>query len=74
MDIKEKFGIKVKQYRKKNKLTQEELSEKTGLDRTYISYIENGKKSISLKNIEKIALALNIREKELFDFSDIEVG
>lgn len=72
MDICKKLGIKIRYYRKIRNLTQENLSERTGLDRTYISYIESGKKNLSLKSIEKIAVALNVTEKELFDFDNIK--
>lgn len=70
MDICEKFGSNVKKYRLKENLTQEELAEKTALHRTYISSLERGNRSISLKNIEKIAKALNIKENLLFIFED----
>jgi transcriptional regulator with XRE-family HTH domain len=53
-----RFGDKVRSERAKAGLSQEQLAFKTGLDRTYISGIERGKRNPSLKNIGKIALAL----------------
>ena len=47
-------------------ISQEELAFETGLHRTYISDVERGKRSISLKNIEKIAESLGIEIYELF--------
>lgn len=60
------FGTKVRHLRKKLGISQEELAFKTGLDRTYISGIERGERNPSLKNITKIAEALNIQLSELF--------
>ena len=42
------------------------LAFKAKLDRTYIGGIERGERNISLKNIQKIAVALNISLEELF--------
>jgi Predicted transcriptional regulators len=62
-----KFGEKVRALRKERKLSQEELSFKANLHRTYIGMIERAEKNITLINIEKIARALNVEIKELFD-------
>jgi len=53
-----RFGDKVRSERAKQGLSQEQLAFKTGLDRTYISGIERGRRNPSLKNIGKIAKAL----------------
>jgi len=68
MDIKEKLGIRVRELRKQNWLSQEDLSAKCWLHRTYISDIERGIKNVSLENIEKISLSLGISISELFSF------
>jgi transcriptional regulator with XRE-family HTH domain len=52
------FGAAVRARRLKLSLTQEKLAELTGLDPTYISGIERGRRNPSLKNILKIARAL----------------
>jgi transcriptional regulator with XRE-family HTH domain len=52
------FGTAVRARRLKLSLTQERLAELTGLDPTYISGIERGKRNPALKNIVKIAQAL----------------
>lgn len=61
-----KFGEKVRALRKERKLSQEELSFKAELHRTYIGMIERAEKNITLINIEKIANALKVDIKELF--------
>lgn len=68
MNICRKFGESVCRYRLQRGLSQEKLAELAGLHRTYISAVERGERSISLKNIEKLAHALNVTEKDLFDF------
>ena len=60
------FGDKVRELRKKQRLSQEELSYKADLHRTYIGMIERAEKNITIANIEKIAKALGVDIKELF--------
>ncbi|UZD22287.1 helix-turn-helix transcriptional regulator [Algoriphagus halophytocola] len=67
MDIKEAFGQKVKLLRKAKELSQEDLADKSGLNRPYISAIEQGKRNVSLEVIEKLAEALDIEIKEFFE-------
>jgi len=64
----QKLGKKIRQLRLDAELSQERLGEMTGLDRTYISGIERGVRNPSLKNIEKLAKALNVKITELIDF------
>jgi transcriptional regulator with XRE-family HTH domain len=64
--ILEQFGASVRKYRKKRKLSQEKLSELADLHRTYIGQVECGKRNIALKNVAKLAKALNVSVKELF--------
>ena len=67
MNIKVKFWKKIKKLRKEKKLSQEALWFKSKLHRTYIWNIERWEKNLTLENIEKLAKALNISIKELFD-------
>lgn len=59
------FGDKVRKIRKEKGLSQEELAYKADLHRTYIGMIERAEKNITLLNIEKIAIALEVNIKEL---------
>lgn len=63
--ILEKFGEKVREVRLKQGLSQEALAEKAGVHRTYIGMIERAEKNITLINIQKIAIALDIALNEL---------
>lgn len=60
MDIKKKIGLRIKALRLINKLTQEGLAFKAGIDKTYVNEVENGKRNISVVNLEKIIVALAV--------------
>ncbi len=60
------FRQNLKYYRNKAGLTQEKLSEITGISNDYLSEIERGKKTPSFKRIELIAKGLNIEPYLLF--------
>jgi transcriptional regulator with XRE-family HTH domain len=53
--------------REKSGISQEAFAHECGLDRTYISGIERGRRNVSLKNIERIAEALEVSLSELFE-------
>ena len=53
-----KFAKRVREERKKLKLSQEEFASMAGFHRTYIGMIERGERNITLSNIEKLAKAL----------------
>lgn len=66
MDIVKVFGTNLKKFRSEKGLSQEELAEKSGLHRTYISAIECFRRSIALENVQRIADALDIDTYKLF--------
>jgi transcriptional regulator with XRE-family HTH domain len=59
-DITVQFGERVREVRQSRSLSQEALADLAGLDRTYISSVERGRRNISLRNIEAIADALGV--------------
>ena len=65
MDIRLKFGNRCKQLREKMNISQEKFALLIEMDRTYYSSVENGKRNISIKNIEKIANGFGISIEEL---------
>ena len=67
IDIKKKFGDKLRQIRKQKKISQEELAFRAKLHRTYVSDVERGSRNISIKNVEKIAKALDVCLPDLFN-------
>jgi transcriptional regulator with XRE-family HTH domain len=64
------FGTRIKSIRLERGLSQEQLGLIAELDRTYISGIERGLRNVSLINLERLALALNIEPAELLKFSE----
>ena len=60
------FGENVRKIRKEKGISQEELSFRADLHRTYIGMIERAEKNLTLTNIEKIAKALDVDIKQLF--------
>ena len=65
-DIRERFGFAVKVRREELNLTQEDLADRAGIHRTYLSDVERGGRNLSLINIERLAAALALRISELF--------
>lgn len=70
-EILQKFGDRVRKLRKEKGLSQEELAFKADLHRTYIGMIERAEKNITLINIQKIALALNVELIKLFSSDEL---
>jgi len=66
MDKEEIFGKILQEERKAKKISQEKLAKLTGLDCTFISLIENGKRSPTFSTILKICSVLEIDPSELF--------
>lgn len=65
-----KIGLNILYYRKEQRLTQEDLAEACGKNRTFIQRIETGVSSCSLDTLIDIAQALNIPLYKLFMFKD----
>ena len=61
------FGQKVQQRRKELGISQEELAYRAGFHRTYIGMIERAERNITLSNLKRLADALGVELKDLFD-------
>ncbi len=64
--IQEKVGNRIRELRQQTSLSQEKFALKIGMDRTYFASVENGKRNISVVNLEKIANGFGISLSELF--------
>jgi CheY-like chemotaxis protein/DNA-binding XRE family transcriptional regulator len=68
LDVKKSFGASVRVWRDRLGVSQEELAERAGLHRTYISDVERGARNVSLESIEKLARALEISVSALLSY------
>ncbi len=66
--IEEKVGNRIRVLRGKLGISQEELSFRSGVHRTYIASLEVGKRNISIVTLEKIIKALEVSFSEFFNF------
>jgi transcriptional regulator with XRE-family HTH domain len=55
-------------------MSQEQVSERSGLHRTYISDIERGRRNPSLKTIVRIAAAMNMSVSDLMRLAEGETA
>lgn len=67
-DNKFQIGQKIKEIRKKSRLTQEFFSEKIGIEPSSLSNIENGKSYPSMQTVLNIIETFSIRPEDFFDF------
>lgn len=61
----QRFAQALRELREQQGLSQEELADRAGLHRTYISQVERGLKSPSLRTLERMAAALNMSASSL---------
>ena len=59
------FGLRVRELRLARGLSQDAFADLCGLDRTYAGGVERGERNLSLKNISRIAQALEVPISEL---------
>jgi transcriptional regulator with XRE-family HTH domain len=64
-DICVRFGKRLQTLRKQHGWTQVYMAEHVGIDRSFISDLENGKKEICIRNLEVIASAFGISVSRL---------
>lgn len=61
------FFAKVRLLRRARGMSQEEPADRASLDRTYISSIEPRLRNISIQNMQRLAVALQVDPRELLD-------
>lgn len=62
-----RFGDSVRRARLAAGMTQEDLADRSGLDRSYIGGVERGERNPTLTVIEKIAAGLGLPVSHLFE-------
>ena len=66
------IGERIRNYRNREGINQEQLAERCGLHATYIGQLERGEKNATLESMGKIVRGLNISFETLFE--NIQVG
>ncbi len=66
-DFRKRLGLKIQSLRKSKNMSQEDLASASEVDRVHIGYLEQGRRSASLKMLFAISKALNVETKNLFD-------
>lgn len=66
MTIEQQIGDRIKKIRIEKNMTQEQLAWEANVDRTYMNHVENGRKNISVRSLEKIVNALGVSFYEFF--------
>jgi transcriptional regulator with XRE-family HTH domain len=64
-DAQRLFATNMRRIRKEKGLTQERVAEAAGLHPNYVSSVERAERNISICNIERIAIALDVTMAEL---------
>lgn len=67
MDLEQAFGIVIREQRNRLGMSQEELSFRCGLHRTYLSQLERGLKSPSLRTVALLAHSLGVSANSLIE-------
>lgn len=65
MDVRLKFGRKLRELREAKGWSQEEFADQAGLHRTYVSAVERGVRNPTLSVMARLAKALDITLSEL---------
>lgn len=65
MDIRKKFGKRLRALREERSWSQEEFADRAGLHRTYVSAVERGVRNPTLSVLERLAKALGVSMAEL---------
>lgn len=66
-EVRNHFGSRVRTLREQAGLSQEGLAEAAGLHRTYVSSVERGQRNIGLENVVRLARALEVDPRVLFE-------
>jgi DNA-binding XRE family transcriptional regulator len=65
IDVSSRFGARLRELRRERNMTQLRMATDFGIDRSFISDVERGRKSISLPMLEVIALGMNMSLSDL---------
>jgi len=69
-----KFGLVLRERREAAGISQEQLADRAGLHRTYVSLIERGKRTASIEVVRRVASALDLTMTELINATEKRAG
>ena len=69
MNLNDKIGSTLRKHRLKQNLSQQDLAGDADMERSYISAVENGRKSIKVETLVRLAKALNMKAGKFLDDS-----
>lgn len=61
------FALNLRKTREQLGMSQEALADAAGLHRTYVGSVERGERNISIDNIDRLAVALNVSPASLME-------
>ncbi len=70
MDIRRRLGLNIQRLRREKGWSQEELADRAGLHRTYISGVERGVRNPTITIVEKLAATLGVSIGEIAGYID----
>jgi len=65
-DILSLVGSNIREKRIEQKMSQNQLAFEAGVTREFVNKVESGKYNISVKNLEKLAVILEVEVKDFF--------
>lgn len=66
-NIKQKIGERIKEVRVEKKLSQEAVAYQAGIERSFMTHIENGRRNVSVETLEKVLTGLEISFSDFFN-------
>ncbi|PIF45946.1 helix-turn-helix protein [Chryseobacterium sp. 52] len=66
-NIKQKIGERIKEIRVEKKLSQEAVALNSGIERSFMTHIENGRRNVSVETLEKVLTGLEISFSDFFN-------
>ncbi|KPF81151.1 transcriptional regulator [Brevundimonas sp. AAP58] len=70
MDVRKRLGLRLQRLRQERGLSQEELADRSGLHRTYVSGVERGVRNPTISVLDKLAKGLAVTLQDLVTLDD----
>jgi transcriptional regulator with XRE-family HTH domain len=67
MDAQRRVGLNARKHRLAVRLTQEDVADRMGVDRSFVSGLERGERNLTLKSLASLARALGVKLVQLVE-------